>query len=110
MASDKISAAQVLLPVSVLSLVLALSLGFQTSLLVKDHSALQQARTQQDKPLEQIEKIKTQASALASGTLVLAKQGNKDAQTIIEQLKKAGVNVNDQAAPVPGGTEVPVTK
>jgi len=106
MASDKITNTQILLPVFLLSFVVTLFLGFQTTLLVGDHSALKVARAQQDKPLEQLAKVKAQVNALAVGTLHLSKDGNKDAQVIIADLKKAGVDVSDQGTP-PGGTAMP---
>ena len=96
MASDKITVSNILLPTLLLSLTLAISIGFQTVLLVKDRDVLQDARTHQDQPLNEIEKVKTQANALASGVLKLAQQGDKDAQAIILQLKQAGVQVGDQ--------------
>ena len=96
MSSEKITAAQVLFPVTLISLVLVVFLGFQTTLLVTDREGLHQAQAGQDKPLQQIEKVKAQVNALAVGTLQLSKQGNKDAQTIIAALKKNGIDVSDQ--------------
>jgi hypothetical protein len=101
MASEKITAVHVLFPVSILSFVVALFLGFQTTLLMSDRGALHQAHGQQDQLIEQVNKVKSQVNALAVGTLKLSEQGNKDAQTIIAQLKKAGVNVSDK--PMPNG-------
>ena len=94
----------VLFPVFLLTGMFTIYLGMQTAFLVSDHSALQQAYTQQDKPLAQIEKIKAQLSALGTGTLNLAKQGNKDAQDIVQQLKKAGVEL---APPAQQGAGTP---
>ena len=103
MASDKITAVQVLLPVTLLSVAMAGFLCFQTSLLFADRTSLHQAYDQQTKPIEQVAKVKGQLDALAVGTLALSKQGNKDAATIIAQLKKAGIDVAEPAAaPAPG--------
>jgi len=107
MASDKITATQLALPVFLLTVAVTGFLAFQTTLLVSDRSGLHQAYTQQDKPLEQIAKIKAQLNALAIGTLKLSQQGNKDAEIIITQMKKAGIDVSDQApaeAPATGIT------
>ena len=106
MASDKITAAQILLPVSLISVVLVLFLGFQATLLVSDHTSLQQARTEQEAPLEQANKVKAQVNALTVGTLKLSKTGNKDAQNIIAELKKSGIDVNDQQ-PATNPTKAP---
>jgi len=97
MASDKITATQLLFPLSMLSLVVVVFLGFQTTLLMTDRAALSQAHMAQDKPLEQALKVKEQANVLAVGTKKLADGGNKDAQNIIAQLKKMGIEVQDQA-------------
>ena len=105
MPSDKILPIQILLPVLLLSLAILGSFAFQSVILVGDHKALTSAYEQQEKPLQEVEKIRTQVSALATGTLKLAQQGDKNAETIIDQLKKAGIKVVDQpptAAPVAG--------
>ncbi len=102
MASDKITPTHILLPVSMLSFVMALFLGFQTTLLVSDRTSLHAAHQQQEKPLEEVAKIKTQVNALAIGTLKLSEQGNKDAQTIIAALKKNGIDVTDKPAQASG--------
>lgn len=101
MASDKITAAQLALPVSLICLVVTGFLGFQTSLLVSDRTSLHQAYEQQQKGVEQVEKVKAQLNTLAVGTLKLSRQGNKDAENIIIQLKKAGIDVTDQSSPAP---------
>jgi hypothetical protein len=99
--SDKITASHVLFPVGILSLVITLLLGYQTTLLFADRDALHHQYADQDKPLQQIEKIKAQVNALAIGTLRLSQQGNKDASTLIAELKKSGVDVTDQANAAP---------
>lgn len=103
MSMTKITSIQALFPVALLSFVMTLFLGFQTSMMVSDRAVLQDTVKQQQQPLEQAEKVRGQANALAVGTLRLAKEGNKDAQMIIEQLKKAGIEVSDQ----PQGSAAP---
>ncbi len=107
MSHEKITTSQLLLPLFLLTLVVTIFLGFQSTLLVSDRSALQIARTQQEKPLEQLAKVKAQVNALAVGTLKLSKEGNKDAQNIVAQLKKAGIDINDQAPPPVPATGTP---
>jgi hypothetical protein len=89
----EITAGQLLLPVSLVTFVVVVFLGFQTTLLTNDRASLQVTRVNQEKPLAEVSKIKEQANALAVGTLKLSQAGNKDAQNIIAQLKKAGVDV-----------------
>ena len=101
--SENKTSSQGQVPVFLLSFVMAAFLGFQTWILISDQNALTQAYIQQGKTLEQIEKVKTQLGALAKGTMALAGQGNKNAQEIIDQLKKAGVNIQDHPE-VPSAT------
>ena len=98
MASDKITTTQILLPVLLLSTAFAGFLVYQTSLLTNEHDSLKQTYAQQTEPLAQVDKIKAQLNALAVGTLKLSEQGDKNAQTIIDALKKAGINVDDRPA------------
>ncbi|MDR3423698.1 MAG: hypothetical protein P4M13_01280 [Alphaproteobacteria bacterium] len=107
MSHEKITSTQMLLPLFLLSFVVVAFLGFQTSALVGDRTALGEAYTQQEKPLEEVGKVKTQVNALAVGTLKLSQQGDKNAETIIEQLKKAGIDVRDQPSAQPGAGAPP---
>jgi hypothetical protein len=61
-------------------------------MLIADRSTINSTYLQQEKPLEQVEKVNAQVNALVKRVMVLAKQGNKNAQGIIDELKKAGVN------------------
>jgi cellobiose-specific phosphotransferase system component IIB len=108
MENENISASQVLFPVALLSLALVIFFGFQTSLMVNDRSTLTETRKQQDKQIEQVGKVKAQANALAIGTLKLSEQGDKYARNIIDQLKKAGIDVQEQPAAAPGAVGAPV--
>lgn len=90
---DKVTVAQVLFPVSLIGFVLFLFLAFQTSQLLNERESLHQARAQQDKPLEDAQKVGAQLNALAVGTLKLSQAGNKDAQGIIDRMKQLGITV-----------------
>jgi len=106
---------QLLLPVFLLSFAVVGFFVFQTTLLVTDRAAIVAAYQDQVKTLEQVEKVRTQASALAKGVFDLDKQGNKNAHFIVEELKKAGVSFQDDApkagaaptAPAPAAAPVP---
>lgn len=89
---------QVLLPVSLIAFVVALSLAFQTTQIVRDHDFLQTAKSQQDKPLEETAKVQAQLTALAFGTKKLADGGDKDAQAIVTRMKQAGISIGGEAA------------
>ncbi len=119
MAQEKITPAQILLPVLLLSVAVAGFLAFQTTLLFNDRASLQAAHVAQDKPLADANKVKDQANGLAVGTLRLANAGDKTAVAIIDQLKKNGVNVQENpnagsapatpAAPAAMAPEEPAT-
>jgi len=98
-----VSAAQVLFAVAFLSLVLFSTLAFQTSQVLRDRDTLAQAKTQQDKPLEESRKVQAQVTALALGTKKLADGGDKDAATIIKRMEQAGVTVGGNP-PAAAGT------
>lgn len=106
----KITAGQLIFPVSLIAFVVFIMLAFQTSQLLRERDALHAAKAQQDKPVEESQKVQTQLDALAVGTKKLADQGNKSAETIIERMKQAGITVNGAPgakATAPAATPAP---
>lgn len=108
------TAAQMLLPMSILALVVFIGTAFQTVEAFHDRSVLHQAKTQQDKPLEDAQKVRAQLDALAVGTLKLAQEGDKNAQAIIDRLKALGITVAQPKASStmpssPGASALPST-
>ncbi len=93
----KVSVSNILLPLLLIAFTLFLMLAFQMTQIMRDREVLHQAKTQQDKPLEDVQKLQAQLSALALGTKKLADGGDKNAQTIIAQLKQAGITVGEPA-------------
>ncbi len=101
-----VSTNEILFPVCLITFVVMAFLAFQTSLIMKDRDGLHDAIAQQNKPLEEANKVQTQFSALAMGTRKLAQSGDKEAAALVDRLKKAGIyfgDENQQAAPQ-GGT------
>ncbi len=98
MPTESLPVSLLLRPVLLLSVVMVLWSGTQTFYLIKDHASLVDARAQQDKPLEQVEKIKAQLGALTKGVIGLAQKGDKDALAIEDRLKKIGF-LSDAPAP-----------
>jgi hypothetical protein len=92
---EKDSSVSLLLPVLVMSFTLAGVLGAQSWMLVSDRSMLNEAYVKQTDVLTQIDKSKTQVNDLIKGVVALAKQDDKNAQGIIDELKKAGINFQD---------------
>jgi hypothetical protein len=92
---NSLTAAHVLFPLSLLAFVIFMLMAFQASQILRDRDALHAAKTQQDKPLEESQKLQTQLDALAIGTKKLAEQGDKNAQSIIDRMKQLGITVNE---------------
>ncbi len=108
-AKFEISLVHLLVPVSVLAFTVALDFAYQTTLVMKDRDALNQAMTRLEAPFAESQKLNTQFGGLVVGTQKLAEDGNSDAKTIVENLIKIGVLPNPaeqaQKAPVPAANE-----
>ena len=87
------------LPVFLLSIAVVGFLLFQTYSIVADRIALDTAYEQQEKPLEEVTKVKEQVSALIRGIVDLSQKGNKSATIIIDDMKKAGVTFQEDQEP-----------
>ncbi len=86
------------LPVLLLSVAVVGLLGLQTWLLSADRAIYSEAYTKQDEVLANLEKAKTQSNDLVKGIVNLAKQDNRNAENIINELRKAGINFQDLPA------------
>lgn len=98
----KLTPACLLLPVGMLAFVLFIMLAFQVSQIMRDRDSLNQVKQQQEKPLEDVQKLRAQLDAVAVGTLKLSQNGNKDAKAIIDRMKRMGIVVNS-GNPASGG-------
>ena len=87
------------LETAVLLLMLALLIwgGFQATQLFKERQNLKQAFEKQEQLVDNGKKMRTQLDAIAAGTKRLADQGNANAQMIVQQLAKNGININPNA-------------
>ena len=83
-----------LIPVALVALALFIWAGFQTSQLVRERETLRAIRTNQESPVQEATKLRTQLDSIARGTLELANQGNQNAKTIIAELQKRGITIN----------------
>jgi|GEM_PF-1208022 hypothetical protein len=105
--NGKVTIGQVLFPVSLVAFVLFIMLAFQMTQIMRDREAMHQAKAQQDKPIEDAQKVQTQLSALALGTKKLADKGDKDAKGIIDRMSKLGITVNENAPVAPAAGALP---
>lgn len=98
---SKLTVGDLAFPVAVLSLVIVIILGYQMKQVFQERKNLKDTRTAQTEQLNQVEPVRKQLDALASGVLDLSKKGNKNADTAIDAMKKLGVTINpstDKAA------------
>ena len=94
-----LTATHILVPLFLVALTLVILFGVQSAQIRRDREAMAANITQQDKPLGEVQKLKTQVSALITGTMKLAEQGNKDAKDIVDKLKQAGIIQMGQQQP-----------
>lgn len=94
-----------LLPVALVVLASVVWTGFQTIQLVRERETLRTIRTNQETPVQEATKLRTQLDAIARGTAELANQGNPNAKTIISELQKRGITVNLNNPPAPTASQ-----
>ena len=70
--------------------------GFQTIQLKRERDVLNERHTLQEEPLKESQSVREQLQSVATSTAELAKNGNDNAQRIIDQLGKAGITVNTE--------------
>jgi hypothetical protein len=87
----RVTTAQLLYPLSVMAVALFLFFAFQMAQVLRDHDGLIAARAQQEKGVEDSQKIQAQLVALVVGTQKLAGEGNENAKKIVDRLKAVGV-------------------
>lgn len=87
------------LPMFLLALALLTSIGFQTLTLANEASQLKTAIANQDKAVEEGQKMRENLQQLASRALALADSGNENAATLIDAMRKKGVNIQGSEDP-----------
>ncbi len=97
----KIGIPQVLCALTLLSFVVLMFLAFQTTQVMRERGVLRQAYAQQDKPVDEAQKLQAQLAGLATGTAKLAQEGNKNAQAIVARLKEMGITIAPPSAEAP---------
>ena len=92
----------ILIPVGLLAATFFVWAAFQTVQLVRERGALQGVRANQEAPIQEAAKVRAQLDSIARRTAELATQGNPQAKTIVEELRKRGVTINPTPpAPAP---------
>jgi hypothetical protein len=99
--NNAISPAQILYPVILLCVSFLLLMAFQMSQIMRDRASLNDLRAQQEKGIEDSQRIQAQLVALIVGTQKLASEGDEHAQKIVDKLKAIGVIPQAQPQVVP---------
>lgn len=83
----------VFLPALLIAAALVATLGTQTADVMREKVLLNTAVKNQTEPMAKAEQVRQQFQKVVGGTAELAKGGNRNAQTFIDQLKAQGINV-----------------
>jgi hypothetical protein len=89
----------IFLPLLLILITLVLWFGFQTAQLVKERGNLKTLQANQEKMLNNAQKMRAQLDAIAAGTARLAQQGNANAAQVVNALKAKGISINPNATP-----------
>ena len=87
------------IPLLLIAIALVIWTGFQTTQLLRERKYLKAVLNDQSPTVEQSQKLRAQLDSIAKGTLQLANQGNSNAKTIVEELRKRGVTINPSNPP-----------
>lgn len=68
--------------------------SFQLVQLLTERSSLQKAIAEQEKPMEQSQKVRKALESLAARTARLAQGGNANATIVVEELRKRGITID----------------
>lgn len=82
------------LPLLGVALTMLLMVAFQTIQLSMDRDILVTVKQNQEGAVSESKKVRLQFESIVKGTGQLAANGNKNAQAVVEQLRKQGITIN----------------
>ena len=82
------------LPVSLAVVALFVLMSFETAEAIHDRGALADLRRSQEPAVQEAIKLRQQLESLAGKTAQLAAEGDEGAKTVVDQMKRQGVNLN----------------
>jgi hypothetical protein len=85
------------LPLLLVTIALIAWAAFQTTQLYKERQNLKVAYDNQEQVVVNAKKMRAQLDVIAAGTKRLADRGNTNAQFVVQQLAKNGININPDA-------------
>ena len=81
-----------------LAIAFFLSVAFQTYMLVRDYTNLQNAQAGQQAPFEQALQMRQETEALAGDIAALADKGNTNAKQIVDSMRQQGIAMRSPQA------------
>ena len=82
------------LPVILVAVSLFVLMAFETFQAVHDRGALADQRRAQEPTVQEAIKLRQQLETLAGGTAKLATEGDEGAKTVVDQMRRQGVNLS----------------
>ena len=80
-------------PVSLIVVSFFVLIAFETGYAIHDREALAEQRQSQESVVQEASKLRQQLETLASKTGQLAAEGDEGAKTVVEQMKRQGINI-----------------
>jgi len=110
-ANERVSSTQMLVPMTLMALTMALFFGYQLTQIMRDRDSLHMAMGRIETPYTESQKVNAQFGGLVMGTKKLAEEGNAPAQELVKKLQQIGILQNEAqksaetTAPVPAESE-----
>ncbi len=82
------------LPIGLVVVSLFVLMAFETAQAIHDRGALADLRRSQEPTVQEAIKLRQQLESLAGKTAKLAAEGDEGAKTVVDQMKRQGVNLN----------------
>jgi hypothetical protein len=82
------------LPIILVVLSLFVLMAFETAEAIHDRGALADLRRSQETAVQEAIKLRQQLETLAGRTAQLAAEGDEGAKTVVDQMKRQGVNLS----------------
>lgn len=80
-------------PVALIVVSFFVLIAFETGYAIHDGQALADQKRSQEPVVQEASKVRQQLEALASKTAQLAADGDEGAKTVVEQMKRQGINI-----------------
>lgn len=80
-------------PVALIVVSFFVLIAFETGYAIHDRQALADQKRSQEPVVQEASKVRQQLEALASKTAQLAADGDEGAKTVVEQMKRQGINI-----------------